>query len=117
MSYALRLLFTALLLSPLYAEKSALERACDKVAASQDVKHGSLGLAVVDTADSEILFLYNGHESLKPASSLKAITTATALSLLGPDFTFQTVLSTDGDLSDDGLLEGNLLIKGGGDPS
>ena len=117
MPYTLRLLFTALLLSPLYAEKSALEWACNKVAASQDVKHGSIGLAVVDTADSEILYLYNGHKSLKPASSLKAITTATVLSLLGSDFTFQTVLSADGDLSDDGLLDGNLIIKGGGDPT
>ncbi|MGJ8726650.1 MAG: D-alanyl-D-alanine carboxypeptidase/D-alanyl-D-alanine endopeptidase [Roseibacillus sp.] len=51
--------------------------------------------------------LHNPDLALTPASVQKAITTATALQILGPDYKFQTRLYRDGD---------NLIIKGGGDP-
>ncbi|MEM9079867.1 MAG: D-alanyl-D-alanine carboxypeptidase/D-alanyl-D-alanine-endopeptidase [Verrucomicrobiota bacterium] len=50
---------------------------------------------------------HNPHKALIPASVQKALTTATALHLLGPDFTFQTRLYQSGQ---------NLIILGGGDP-
>lgn len=50
-----------------------------------------------------------------PASSLKTLTTATALEILGPDFHFTTELKSTAPLQN-GVISGDLLIVGGGDP-
>ena len=54
---------------------------------------------------------------LIPASTLKAITTATANEILGSDFRFRTELQITGTPSDEGILNGNIVIRGGGDPT
>ena len=51
-----------------------------------------------------------------PASVLKTVATATALEILGEDYRYPTTLEYDGIL-ENGTLEGNLYIKGSGDPS
>jgi serine-type D-Ala-D-Ala carboxypeptidase/endopeptidase (penicillin-binding protein 4) len=53
--------------------------------------------------------------AMNPASVMKLVTTFSALDILGPDFTWKTGFYTDGTLSK-GVLTGNLIIKGGGDP-
>jgi serine-type D-Ala-D-Ala carboxypeptidase/endopeptidase (penicillin-binding protein 4) len=52
---------------------------------------------------------------MNPASVMKLVTTFSALDILGPDFTWKTGFYTDGSLGK-GVLNGNLIIKGGGDP-
>ena len=58
----------------------------------------------------------NNLLSFTPASVTKLITTATALEILGKDFTFKTYIEYDGELTN-GVLNGNLYIRGGGDPT
>jgi serine-type D-Ala-D-Ala carboxypeptidase/endopeptidase (penicillin-binding protein 4) len=53
--------------------------------------------------------------AMNPASVMKLVTTFSALDILGPNFTWKTGFYTDGTLSK-GVLTGNLIIKGGGDP-
>jgi len=53
--------------------------------------------------------------SFIPASNTKLYTTAAALDLLGPDFTYETSVWTDGHI-ENGVLHGNLVVKGSGDP-
>ena len=50
-----------------------------------------------------------------PASCLKIVTTAAALRILGKETRFETKLEVDGDVKN-GILQGNLVICGGGDP-
>ena len=50
-----------------------------------------------------------------PASSLKTLTTATALEILGPEFHFTTELKSTAPIQN-GTIQGDLLIVGGGDP-
>ena len=50
------------------------------------------------------------------ASNMKMFTTATALATLGPDEQFETRLVADGDFAD-GVIQGDLFLVGGGDPS
>ncbi|MEO4046552.1 D-alanyl-D-alanine carboxypeptidase/D-alanyl-D-alanine-endopeptidase [Pseudomonas sp. CAU 1711] len=59
--------------------------------------------------------LYNADVSVNPASTMKLVTTYAALELLGPTYQWQTEFYGDGPLKD-GVLNGNLYLKGGGDP-
>jgi len=72
----------------------------------------------VKQADGTKLASLNEHILLSPASCQKIVTTSTALLLLGADFQFETLLQYDGTLDvSTGVLNGNIYLKGGGDPS
>jgi D-alanyl-D-alanine carboxypeptidase/D-alanyl-D-alanine-endopeptidase (penicillin-binding protein 4) len=66
-------------------------------------------------APSPIL-TYNGAKSLNPASVMKLVTTYAALDLLTPTYRWKTEIYRDGSVSN-GVLNGNLIFKGYGDPS
>lgn len=72
---------------------------------------------MVDLETGSVVASRNSSKCATPASVTKLITTATALELLGPDFTFDTYIETDGVLQPDGTLDGNLIIRGGADPT
>ncbi|MDZ7795885.1 MAG: D-alanyl-D-alanine carboxypeptidase/D-alanyl-D-alanine-endopeptidase [Candidatus Marinimicrobia bacterium] len=55
--------------------------------------------------------------SLSCASSLKVLTIGLALDKLGGDFRFKTRLYYKGTIDDNGTLNGNIYIVGGGDPT
>ncbi|MET1080970.1 MAG: D-alanyl-D-alanine carboxypeptidase/D-alanyl-D-alanine-endopeptidase [Pseudomonas sp.] len=57
----------------------------------------------------------NADVSVNPASTMKLVTTYAALELLGPTHQWKTEFYTDGPLKN-GVLQGNLYLKGGGDP-
>ena len=57
----------------------------------------------------------NAAQPLNPASVMKLLTTYGALELLGPAYTWKTEAYTRGKLTD-GVLEGDLILKGYGDP-
>jgi len=63
------------------------------------------------------IFSVNSNHSLAPASGLKLITTGVALLRLGADFRFKTSLYYDGNITEEGALNGNVYIVGGGDPT
>jgi D-alanyl-D-alanine carboxypeptidase/D-alanyl-D-alanine-endopeptidase (penicillin-binding protein 4) len=83
------------------------------------LRSASLGFAIIPLGGdaSDDLAGYQENLCLLPASTLKVVTTATALELLGPAFAFETVLQHTGTITDDGTLAGDLIVKGGGDPT
>lgn len=83
----------------------------------QHLKNANISLIVKDLRTGQTLHEHRSNHPTIPASTMKVITTATALELLGPDFTYQTQLSYDGTLQADGTLRGNLYIIGSGDPT
>ncbi len=60
---------------------------------------------------------YQMDTPLVPASTMKVITTAAANEILGPNFRFETELQTTGSLDDAGVLQGDVILRGGGDPT
>lgn len=66
-------------------------------------------------APSPIL-THNGGKSHNPASVMKLLTTYAALDLLTPAYRWKTEIYRDGYVTN-GVLNGNLIIKGYGDPS
>ena len=79
------------------------------------LKNAAWGISVIDIEAGTELVGYNSSMSLIPASTMKVVTTATVLSLLGPEFRFTTFLEISGQIDANGILNGNLFIRGGGD--
>jgi len=78
---------------------------------------GQWGVMVVSLTRGDTLFQRNADAMLKPASTMKMYSAALALDRFGPDHTFKTAVLHDGDVKDDGTLEGNLYLRGDGDPT
>lgn len=70
---------------------------------------------VVQQLDGTPLLLHGEERAFNPASVMKLVTTLAALDTLGPAHTFKTLVWLDGDLKE-GVLTGNLVLQGGGDP-
>ena len=72
--------------------------------------------ALVQEVDSRRYALsVNHHAAMNPASVMKLVTTYAALELLGPAYRWKTEAYLEGALRE-GVLEGNLVLKGYGDP-
>ena len=71
-------------------------------------------ILVYNPLTQDTLFKLNSTESMIPASNTKLFTTATALSELGGDFILKTSILTDDKNIKDGIINGNLYIKGYG---
>lgn len=93
-----------------------LEAAIKNLDKQTDMRSANWSITVVDLATGQAVVRHNADRSLVTASTMKSVTTATALAVLGADFRFETYLEYDGTLQD-GVLEGNLIIRGTGDPS
>ena len=99
------------------AAQSDLQTRMDKHFGQSSYKHASLSVCVMDMETNKIVASINPETSLIPASSLKLITTLSALDILGPDYTFTTKITHSGKIDPDGTLTGNLYIIGSGDPT
>jgi len=84
---------------------------------NQILENANISLLVTDLKTNKTLYQHRPKSSTIPASTMKVVTTTTALELLGPDFRFQTTLEIDGKVNGDSVLYGNLYIRGGGDPT
>ena len=71
---------------------------------------------VVQPVDTKMpLVAHNAAQAMNPASVMKLVTTYAALDLLGPAWTWKTTAWTEA-AAVDGVLRGNLTLKGSGDP-
>ncbi|NNC89464.1 MAG: D-alanyl-D-alanine carboxypeptidase/D-alanyl-D-alanine-endopeptidase [Akkermansiaceae bacterium] len=118
----IRLLALLLALPVLAADEGDLAPVIAEVARIQDEKGmrtATIGFALIplDAEDASALEGYHPDTALIPASTLKAVTTATAAELLGPDFRFVTRLQHTGTVAEDGTLDGDIIVRGGGDPT
>lgn len=110
------LILSALLLAaPCRASAAQLDGTINKLASAPGVANASWGLSVKDLSGKTIA-RRNPALNLTPASIIKVMVTAAALEKFGPGKTFITGLYHDGSVSN-GFLNGNLYIRGGGDPS
>jgi len=89
-----------------------------EITAFPDFKTAGFAFYAVDINSGETIAKMNPDMALKPASTLKLLSTATALELLGPNFRFETSIAYTGEIDTvNKLLMGNIIIIGGGDPA
>ena len=79
-------------------------------------RSGVWGVLVMSVTRGDTLFSSNPDMLLKPASIMKMMTTGLALEKFGPGHRFETEVKRDKPVTD-GVLEGPLFLKGGGDPT
>ena len=71
---------------------------------------------IVSLTRGDTLYASNPGALLLPASTMKLFTAALAFDTFGPDHQFTTSVLSDGAVGEDGTLNGNLVLRGGGDP-
>jgi len=89
----------------------------DKFRENALLQNANISLLIKNLQTNKTLYEFRPNNSLITASTMKVITTATALEMFGPEFKMETTLEIDGEITKDGVLTGNLYIKGGGDPT
>ena len=93
-----------------------LQRDITALLEAPELKRVSWGIEIRSLGDDEVLYARDPQKLLLPASNVKVITLAAAAERLGWDFTFATELSLSGPV-DGGVLYGDLVVAGSGDPS
>ena len=89
------------------AVEAALKRA--------NIPPSAVAVYVQGVDDARPLLARNTTQPMNPASTMKLLTTYAALELLGPTYTWKTEAYAAGKLQG-GVLEGDLILKGRGDP-
>ena len=87
----------------------------DKLAVSYELKGVCWSVSVRDVK-GDLVYGHDTDRFLIPASNVKILTTATALLIWGAGHRFQTLVCHSGNI-EGGMLRGNLIIKGLGDPT
>lgn len=92
-----------------------LTRSIDELLEDTLFIRARVGLKVISLADGQVLYERNSKFLFHPASNVKLLTTATALHVLGTNYKFKTAVYVDS-LSPEGVVVGNLYLKGFGNP-
>ena len=84
--------------------------------AGASIRTGSWGVMVVSLTQGDTLFSINADVPHVPASTQKMMTSVLALNTLGPQYRYHTDVLYTGKLAD-GRIDGDLILRGDGDPS
>jgi len=87
----------------------------DKALKANKINSEALSAVTIPLSGTGKSAFMNADLLINPASTMKLVTTYAALELLGPAFQWKTEFFTDGTVQN-GVLDGNLYLKGGGDP-
>jgi D-alanyl-D-alanine carboxypeptidase/D-alanyl-D-alanine-endopeptidase (penicillin-binding protein 4) len=96
--------------------QSKLQIAFQKFSNDEQLKYATVSFTVLNASSGELIYGSGENTGVATASTLKTVTSATALALLGEDYTFKTEVNYSGNI-ENGILNGDLMIKGGGDPT
>jgi D-alanyl-D-alanine carboxypeptidase/D-alanyl-D-alanine-endopeptidase (penicillin-binding protein 4) len=96
--------------------RSAFQAKLARALHARHVNPARTGAIVLDLDSGADLFAHNPRLALRPASNEKLATTYAALTALGPSFRIETDVLGDG-TQNGATWEGNLVLKGYGDPA
>jgi len=108
------------LISPAVAQDAQPKTFADAVKLVMErpaYRHANWGLEVWSVDEQKPLYVMNGDKLFIPGSTTKLFTEGSALYLLGPDYRFHTPLYRTGAIDKAGVLHGDLVLVGSGDPN
>jgi D-alanyl-D-alanine carboxypeptidase/D-alanyl-D-alanine-endopeptidase (penicillin-binding protein 4) len=95
---------------------AGLRAVIDSLLTLPETRHARWGVLIVDPARGDTLYSRDAGKLLVPASNQKILTSAIALTVLGPEYRYPTLVLSRGEIRAD-TLRGDLLVVGRGDPS
>ncbi|MCD4690013.1 D-alanyl-D-alanine carboxypeptidase/D-alanyl-D-alanine-endopeptidase [bacterium] len=101
----------------------SLDWVVDSLLARPELRGTELGIFIESLDTGELVYAHRADAPMIPASNMKVITAAGALSLLGADYKYETVFSTNApaivqaSVDSPRVLQGDVFIRGSGDPS
>lgn len=101
--------------SALAAPSATLPQSMANALRDAGIPQDSVAVVVQETGAPSPLISLRGEVAMNPASVMKLVTSFVALEWLGPAYTWKTEAYVEGELKD-GTLNGNLILKGYGDP-
>lgn len=96
---------------------SALRARMDAHVNEPQFAQAQWGIRVTSLATGQVVYDHNGDKLMKPASNAKMYTCALALDRLGPDFRIRTSIYARNKPDADGVIHGDVIVYGRGDPS
>ncbi len=88
----------------------------DDIFNDPNFNNANWGVVIQSLETGEYFYKRNEEKLFMPASNQKLFTTAAGLYLLSPEYKFRTDIYTTGEL-DGTILKGDLIVRGGGDPT
>ncbi len=110
------LLFLIISLNSGYTQVD-IQAAIEQFVSNESLKSASISFCVVDLDSKKEIASYDKLRTMPSASTAKLFSTATAFEILGPNYRPKTRIYTDGTIDSNGVLNGNIWIRGGGDPT
>ncbi|MGE5414090.1 MAG: D-alanyl-D-alanine carboxypeptidase/D-alanyl-D-alanine-endopeptidase [Syntrophomonadaceae bacterium] len=98
------------------AAPATLAQALDQIARRAPTRSAGVSVAIAELDGGESVYERNPDQPETIASVTKMLSSAAAIHFLGPDYKFKTTFWRRGDVHD-GILQGSLLVVGGGDPN
>lgn len=115
-TYLLIFILTAFISS---AQKiTTIEEVLNEFQNDKSLEGATISFCLLNASTGELINEYKSKTLLIPASTLKVVTTSSALGILGKDFKYETKIGYSGSIDTiNGILNGNLIILGSGDPT
>lgn len=107
----------ALLCSSLLTAQTLSERIDSILDSTDSSRRAYWGLRIVDLSDGSVVYQRNADHYFIPASNTKLLSTALALTRLGPDYRLTTTVECDAAPGVDGRVTGDVRFIGVGDPN
>ena len=101
--------------APAQAAPHALPRPVAQALSRAQVPPSAAAFLVMELPSGRVRLAHRAAEPMNPASVTKLVTTSAALEVLGPAHTWTTTVQAEGELAA-GVLNGSLVVRGGGDP-
>ena len=117
LKFWISILSILLFCSTLKSQSSSLQDYLDKAAERTIFKSANLSFSIYEVSSHSEIAGHRSQKVVTPASSLKLFTTLSGIHYLGKDFRFKTIIGYSGSIDDSGTLLGDIIIKGGGDPT
>lgn len=104
-----------ILISSVTFGQNSIQTAIDAFSSNAYFSNASISFMAVDCVNGQVIASKNPATALSPASTTKLFSTATAYQLLGKDYAPETRIYSDVPLPKDGVIKGNVWIRGAGD--